>query len=162
MEEIQKKLAQNGPRFMAYLIDIVPIILLVTAVFYNFFDLEVIFQRYIEEGEESQARIEFIKQRNFIGQISFVLWLLNCIVMEASEKQGTFGKQLMKIKVVDEKGYRLSFDQSVGRNSCKVFSHLVLSIGFIWILFDKQKQGWHDKLTKTFVVTNEYQNEKGV
>jgi uncharacterized RDD family membrane protein YckC len=27
-----------------------------------------------------------------------------------------------------------------------------LGIGFIWILFDARKQGWHDKMANTVVV----------
>ncbi len=159
MEKIYNNLANNGPRFLAYMIDIVPIIFLVTWVFYMFFGFDVVFEEYLNRAEETQPRADFLKQRNFISEISFGLWLMYCIVMEASEKQGTFGKQLMKIKVVDEEGYRMSFNQSVGRNACKVFSHMALSIGFFWILFDKKKQGWHDKLTHTFVVSDQFQKE---
>jgi hypothetical protein len=28
----------------------------------------------------------------------------------------------------------------------------VLSIGFLWVAFDKKRQGWHDKLAGTVVV----------
>jgi uncharacterized RDD family membrane protein YckC len=27
-----------------------------------------------------------------------------------------------------------------------------LGIGFIWIIFDRRKQGWHDKMANTVVV----------
>ena len=163
MEEIQKKIAQNGPRFLAYLIDIVPIIIMVYATFYYFFDLDIVFGKYlkeVEQMEKGQGTKEYTKQMQIINEVSFSLWLLYCIVMEASEEQGTFGKQLMKIKVVDEYGSRMSLNQSASRNLCKIFSHLAFSIGFLWLLFDKQRQGWHDKLTKTFVVSNDYKEER--
>jgi uncharacterized RDD family membrane protein YckC len=32
------------------------------------------------------------------------------------------------------------------------FSLLVAGLGFIWIGFDKEKQGWHDKIAGTVVV----------
>lgn len=34
----------------------------------------------------------------------------------------------------------------------KAISGLLLSLGFLWILFDRDKQGWHDKLMSTYVV----------
>ncbi len=35
----------------------------------------------------------------------------------------------------------------------KLVSAAVLSLGFVWILIDKENQGWHDKLMRTFVVS---------
>ena len=34
----------------------------------------------------------------------------------------------------------------------KRISSLVLGLGFIWILLDPDRQGWHDKLMTTYVV----------
>ena len=34
----------------------------------------------------------------------------------------------------------------------KVISGLILSLGFLWILFARDNQGWHDKLLGTYVV----------
>jgi uncharacterized RDD family membrane protein YckC len=34
-------------------------------------------------------------------------------------------------------------------------SGLALSIGFLWIEFDKKRQGWHDKLAGTYVINVE-------
>ena len=31
-------------------------------------------------------------------------------------------------------------------------SALPLGLGFIWVAFDKRKQGWHDKIARTLVV----------
>ena len=78
--------------------------------------------------------------------------MLYCMVMESSERQGTFGKSAMGIKVVDENGNRLTLLKAIGRNCSKIISYLVVFLGFLWILFDKKKQGWHDKICKTMVV----------
>ena len=34
----------------------------------------------------------------------------------------------------------------------KFVSGLVIYLGFIWILFDSRRQGWHDKIASTYVV----------
>jgi len=31
-------------------------------------------------------------------------------------------------------------------------SGAVFYLGFIWVAFDDKKQGWHDKIARTFVV----------
>jgi uncharacterized RDD family membrane protein YckC len=33
-----------------------------------------------------------------------------------------------------------------------VFSTMVMFVGFLWIAWDKEKQGWHDKIAGTVVV----------
>lgn len=150
--ERQENLAANGKRFVAYVIDIIPIALIIFGVYYFFFDFDITLTEYLNRGADYQPRIKFLKDRNMIRDISFFVWVIYCIVMESSEWQGTFGKSVMGIKVVDGSGNRMTLPKSIGRNVTKTFSYFVLSLGFIWILFDKKKQGWHDKLNNTFVV----------
>jgi len=33
-----------------------------------------------------------------------------------------------------------------------IISGMIFSLGFLWILFDRDNQGWHDKLVSTYVV----------
>jgi uncharacterized RDD family membrane protein YckC len=155
MIEIENHLADREKRFWAYLIDIIPIALIVFGVFYLFLGFDEILERYQNRGNDIQPRIDFLKQRNWIREISFFIWMIYCIFMEASDKQGTFGKIAMGIKVVDENGIRMSLNKSFRRNISKILSYFVLSLGFIWILFDKKKQGWHDKINRTFVINED-------
>lgn len=148
----QNEIAQRGKRIGAYLIDIVPIAIIVFGIFYLFYDFDQTLKAYFNRGTNIEPRTTFLKERNRIREVSFLVWVVYCILMEASKKQGTFGKVLMGIKVVDENKKRLTLLQSIKRNTSKIVSYLFLFIGFIWIFFDKNKQGWHDKLSKTFVV----------
>jgi hypothetical protein len=36
-----------------------------------------------------------------------------------------------------------------------IISGLALSLGFIWLAFDPKRQGWHDKIARTYVVNEE-------
>jgi uncharacterized RDD family membrane protein YckC len=157
MENLQTHIAPSGKRLVAYMIDILPIILIVGSIFYFFLGFDTIFDRYISRGNDQQPRVDFLKQRNMIRELSFLVWMIYCIFMEASSKQGSFGKQLMGIKVVNQYGMPLSFNQSVGRNLSKTLSYFAFGLGLIWILFDKKKQGWHDKLNTTYVVNNTFE-----
>jgi len=65
----------------------------------------------------------------------------------------TIGKQIMKLKVIGTDGrmpigYGNAFIRLIG----KMISSIVIFLGYIWIIFDKEKQGWHDKIANTFVV----------
>jgi len=65
----------------------------------------------------------------------------------------TPGKMILKMKIIsadNEKG--LSWKDVLLRILGYFVSGIVIAIGFIWIGFDKKKQGWHDKIAKTFVV----------
>jgi uncharacterized RDD family membrane protein YckC len=68
-------------------------------------------------------------------------------------KQGTPGKMALSLHVVDATtGRTLSTGQSVGRYFAYLVSIVPLFIGFVWVAFDKRKQGWHDKLVGSVVV----------
>ncbi len=139
-------------RTIAYLIDILPIVIVVAAVFYTWFGFDEIIQARWRDKGDIEARREFLQMRNWIRDLSFLIWLGYCFVMEASPMQGTIGKYMLGIKVVDQHGERLSYSRSFLRTSSKLASYAALSLGFLWIVFTKQKQGWHDKAAQTFVL----------
>lgn len=67
--------------------------------------------------------------------------------------QATPGKAMLSLRVVDaDTGKTLSVGQAVVRYLCYVISMLPLGLGFIWVAFDRKKQGWHDKIAQTVVV----------
>jgi len=73
------------------------------------------------------------------------------IVMECSPKQATYGKQMLKIKVCDLEGRRISTGRSISRNLFKIFS-LVTVIGYLLSFFNKKQQCLHDMMAETLVM----------
>lgn len=68
-------------------------------------------------------------------------------------KRATPGKMAVSAQVVDaETGNTLSTGQAIGRYFAYIIATLPLGLGFIWVVFDPRKQGWHDKLAGTVVV----------
>ena len=66
---------------------------------------------------------------------------------------GTPGKLLLSCHVVDAETFRpLTLKQSVIRYVAYLASILPLMLGFVWIAFDKHKQGFHDKIAHTVVL----------
>ena len=64
----------------------------------------------------------------------------------------TFGKHLMRLKVIDAFGERPSIGRALVRTLAYVPSLLLLGLGFLWIGFDREKRGLHDWLADTYVV----------
>jgi len=64
----------------------------------------------------------------------------------------TIGGIVLKLKVIREDGRPLSFVAALVRGLAAAFSVVVLFLGFLWIAWDKDKQGWHDKIAGTVVI----------
>jgi uncharacterized RDD family membrane protein YckC len=64
----------------------------------------------------------------------------------------TPGKMLMGIRVVKTDGGKISDADAVIRYFGYWLNSLVLLLGWIWAIFDTNRQGWHDKLASTYVV----------
>lgn len=65
----------------------------------------------------------------------------------------TPGKLLLDCKVVDAKTLQpLGWKKALLRCLAYVVSALPVYLGFVWIAFDKRKQGLHDKLAGTLVL----------
>lgn len=89
--------------------------------------------------------------------IGLNIFSLTCVwlyyaVLESGKWQATLGKRLLKIKVTDLHGNRISFLTATGRYFAKFLSTLILFIGYVMILFTEKKQGLHDIIAETLVV----------
>jgi uncharacterized RDD family membrane protein YckC len=82
----------------------------------------------------------------FVGQ-----WLYEAL-LTSSSWQATIGKRVLRLKVVDEAGNRISFGRATGRFFAKILSSMFFCIGFIMIGFTERKTGLHDMLAGTRVL----------
>lgn len=67
-------------------------------------------------------------------------------------KQTTIGGIVIGLKVVRIDGRPFTFVTALVRALAAIFSVIVFFFGFIWIGWDVEKQGWHDKIAGTVVV----------
>ena len=95
-----------------------------------------------------------IKSEDSIIAALSVLCLFYSAIMEGSVLQATIGKKLMKIKVVNKSGKRLTLLNTCGRTLAKLISCISLGTGFLRALFDEKHQATHDFYAKTFVIKN--------
>ena len=89
------------------------------------------------------------------SEIVFLLAIIyGAVSLILFAKGTTIGKKLLSMRVVKEDGEQAGFwtmllRECIGKN----ISALILWLGFLWVLFDKENQGWHDKLMSTYVVS---------
>ena len=80
-------------------------------------------------------------------------------IMEASDYQGTLGKYALGMKIVDQNGQRITMTSSFLRTILYIIGAqgFLLCLGVIMIGFTEYKQGLHDILANTYVVTNHWE-----
>lgn len=67
-------------------------------------------------------------------------------------QSATPGKLLLGLKIVEINGQNLTWQKAILRYVGYYISALAIGLGFLWILFDEKKQGWHDKIAGTYVI----------
>ena len=132
------EVASAGERFMAWLID--------TATAF---------------GVVAVATLVIVWISNFINGMVLlipfsvlivVLYIVPYLWLVATRGQSP-GKWATSIKIVRNGGRDLGLGGMLLREIVgKLISSIIILLGFIWILFDGQRQGWHDKIASTYVV----------
>lgn len=65
----------------------------------------------------------------------------------------TLGKRVMGIRVIDfNTGGSIDMGRAAIRSVVRLISGFVCAIGYIWALFNKENQTWHDLAAQTVVV----------
>lgn len=90
-----------------------------------------------------------------VEMISLIFYLLFGLYfwLFTGLKGQTPGKMIVGIKVLNRDGQVPGLGCAALREIVgKLLSALALFIGFLWVAWDEQKHGWHDKLAGTSVV----------
>lgn len=85
--------------------------------------------------------------------LSSIVGCLYYIVLDSSRKQGTWGKQIVGLKVVDLQGGRLTIGRATGRCFGRYVTLLIpFFIGFLMPLFTEKKQTLHELMAGCLTV----------
>lgn len=87
-------------------------------------------------------------------------WVISVVVgvvyfgfFEGSASGQTIGKKALGIRVIDYRtGGPIGFGRAVLRFFARYLSALPCLLGYFWMLWDKERQTWHDKLISDVVV----------
>lgn len=131
--------AELNIRALAFFIDIVIVLMLAFVAF----GIGI----YFLQGTEAE-----------LGSASFTIYLLLFILASSyfvilnGYSGKTIGKMLMGIRIISDDGNTIGFWQSFVRWIGYYISAIFLFVGFLWSIFDRNSQSWHDKIAGTFVV----------
>ena len=94
---------------------------------------------------------------NFIaGPVDFLVsWVFPAVavILFWMYRSATPGKSVVRARIVDANtGAPPSAAQCLIRYLGYFVSTIPLGMGLLWVAFDSQKQGWHDKLAGTLVI----------
>ena len=64
----------------------------------------------------------------------------------------TVGSRMYGLRVIRTDGSDLGLVQALIRWAGLLLSFMIVCIGVIWVAFDADKQGWHDKIAGTYVI----------
>jgi uncharacterized RDD family membrane protein YckC len=87
-----------------------------------------------------------------IGSLLVLVWSVGYLVYFWTTSGQTIGKKVMGVKVVTTDGELVGVGKAILRIIGYAISGIVFYLGFIWIIFDSEKQGWHDKIAGTYVI----------
>jgi len=142
MEEMEK--VGFFPRLVAYIIDDIIVVVGIWIVF-AIFGLS----GYATGQATTEAAFGVL---SVIGLIIAVVWTVGYFIFFWSTRGQTPGKMIMGIKIVPTDGGPVTVGKAILRLIGYAVSAIVVYLGFLWVLWDKDKQGWHDKIAKTYVV----------
>jgi uncharacterized RDD family membrane protein YckC len=73
--------------------------------------------------------------------------------LEGSASGQTIGKRIVGIRVIDfGSGGPIGFGRAVIRYFGRIVSFIACLLGYFWMLWDKERQTWHDKFANDVVV----------
>lgn len=141
--------ASFGARFAAHLIDGFMVTIIAFCVF-------AAAGGVIEEllgGSRGGANEDL---QSAVGCSAFVLifvaeWLYRA-GLESSKHQATVGKMVLKLRVTDLDGQRVSFARATGRYCTRLVSCLLFGLGFLIAAFTERRQALHDFAAGTLVL----------
>lgn len=93
-----------------------------------------------------------------------IAWVVGLLVgvayysfFEGGPRGQTPGKIVLDIRVVDfESGGAIGYGRGALRYVGRIISAIPCYLGYFWMLWDREKQCWHDKIATTVVVPTQY------
>ena len=130
-------------RVLAALIDIMILFVVLTPIMIGTYGLAHFDPRRLMSGQLEGGKWDWLIELG-IAAAAILFWRF---------RGATPGKMAISARIVDAKtGGRPSTGRFILRYIAYLVSTLPLLLGFVWIAFDRRKQGFHDKIAGTVVV----------
>lgn len=127
-------------RVLAAIVDSILIILVTMPILYAVYGTN-----YFTDTSFTQGPIDILMTYIFPAVAAIAFWVY---------RSATPGKMIVGAKIVDaETGGTVPVGRLIIRYVGYYVSTIALLLGFLWIAWDPRKQGWHDKMARTVVVS---------
>ena len=136
----------------AFLVDVLPVGLALAFSYDAMVGFEMTVMDFFDRAGQVGGRDVFLSKVGTVAAGAWVIYILYAAVAEGSAMQGTIGKRLLGMRVLDVNGRRLGYFRSIFRNGAKMLSVVSGGLGCLWIAWSGKKRGWHDLLAKSTVV----------
>lgn len=134
-------------RLGAYLID--NVIVSVVSLPFGVIAAMMNFSQASMEGPSSPSAGSFAIQ--MVGNLAaLIVWVGNSIYLQGT-RGASLGKRMCKIVVLNDQGEVLGIGRTVLREIFKIISGCVCLLGYLWMLWDPERQTWHDKVAGSYV-----------
>jgi uncharacterized RDD family membrane protein YckC len=85
--------------------------------------------------------------------VSTLVGVAYYVALEGGRRGQTLGKRALNIRVIALRdGRPIGYARALVRYIGRIFSTIPLFLGYFWMLWDSEKQTWHDKLASAVVV----------
>lgn len=154
---LQGQYAGFVSRFIAFALDVVIILTVIlllnttVIVILSFFNLSLERLSNIANSNNALEKTFSIFFLLLSISINFILFYGYYIIFWMLVGQ-TPGKMIMGVRIVSIDGGPISFFQTVRRLIGYWISMIFLFMGFFWVLISDTRQGWHDKIARTYVI----------
>jgi len=151
---LQGQYAGFASRFVAYIIDLVVVIGAITIIgivvtlLLNFFRLNELIDNLLASDN---ALGDILRVITFFSSVAFISFSYFVLIWTFTAGQSV-GKALIGVRIVPKDGSRITVWRAIVRYFAFLLSALVLFLGLLWVLVSDSRQGWHDKIARTYVI----------
>jgi uncharacterized RDD family membrane protein YckC len=94
------------------------------------------------------------------GGLTVLVSIVYYTLLEGGPGGAGVGKRALRLRVVDQRtGGPIGYPRAFVRWLTRILSALVFFLGYLWMLWDPEKQCWHDKLAGDVVVHTDGRQE---
>ena len=94
---------------------------------------------------------------NAAAGLNLIAGIAYYTLLEGGAAGQTLGKKLLGIRVIDfSSGGSIGYGRAALRYVGRIVSSIPCLLGYLWMLWDKEKQTWHDKFATSVVVPESY------
>ncbi len=99
--------------------------------------------------------VDAVLSGSMLAATGLLLFVLLCLLYAALLDAGagqTLGKRVLGLRVIDGYGQSLGLGRAALRALAMVPSVAIAGLGLLWIGFDRERRGLHDRLSDTHVI----------